>query len=242
LIGNDGAGLISNDGGSLISNDGGGLIGNDGAGLISNDGGSLNGAVTVPAGFLDGDRLPPPPEAKFGLLSGSRPPAATAYTDTPALQAVVSAFNGAGVPVWLPVNPLTGNYLIVNVGPSQDCMFMYAKPSVTSAFRMAAIVRSPHFIPKADKTARASISAASTAISLWVLYQMKVGNARINDIDPAGYSADVNDIRDRLTQAEARDILGQNYLVGAKVAQLNMGGAANFRALRRGSYTPVTVP
>jgi hypothetical protein len=162
--------------------------------------------------------------------------------DTPALTALVSAFNVAGVPVWVPVNPLTGNYLIANVGPSQDFFFLYAKPSLTSAYRMAAIIRAPHYFPKADLTARASISAASTAVSLWVLYQMKVGNATVNDIDPAGYSADVNDIRDRLTQSEAQAILGQNYAIGAKVAQNNMGGAAGFRALKRGAYTPVTIP
>ncbi|MDB5098349.1 MAG: hypothetical protein JWM80_2770 [Cyanobacteria bacterium RYN_339] len=242
LIGNDGGGLISNDGGSLIGNDGGSLIGNDGGSLISNDGGSLTGAVTVPTGFMDAATLPPPPEAKFALLSGSKAPIPTAYPDAPALTALVSAFNVAGVPVWLPVNPLTGNYLIANVGPSQSCMFLYSKPSATSAYRMAAIIRAPHYFPKADLSARASISAASTAVSLWVLYQMRVGNATINDIDPAGYSADVNDIRDRLSTSEAQAILGQDYRVGAKVAQTNMGGAAGFRSLTRGAYTPVVVP
>jgi sugar lactone lactonase YvrE len=204
------ASLISPNGGTLVTDNGSGIIANNGGGLIANNGGALVGEVRVPF---------QPELAKFGLLT---------YADYPWPQvADVRAvdLDDAALTAWF-TDDAQSRYRVEGLPATPRVVFVGVNANVYKLRAMAPA-------PGEGGTSTVDVNAATTAVASLAAEEVRNNGGSVEDIDLAGYPADVAQAKQLLDQADAQALVANSRSAAASLT------AARFNA---GGYDPRSIP
>jgi hypothetical protein len=203
-----GSKLINTYGTKLVSNNGSGIIGNNGGGIISDQASGIVGHVQAPF---------KPDLAKYSLL---------AYTEWPWPEiAQMLAIDVPGAPIATPVfTDTSSNYHIAPLPSTPEIVFVLGKLGL---LRLRAMTAAP-----ANGQSTADVNTASTAVTDWVLDEIRNERADLTDVSLAGYAADRAFITSTISQAQAQWICSNDVPTVAAFVRGAFAGAG---------YTPKTL-
>lgn len=202
--------IISDQGGNVISTGGNGVISTGGNGIVSNNGGGFQGHVMSPLEAVGG--------AKYRLF---------AYTEVPLPeQAEVDAVDLQDASY--------GPTDLTNAASDYDLAGLPGTPALVFLRATAGAITIRALAPAPGAARRtADMNTATTAITAWVLDELRTGRATLGQIDFTGYATDVGRIPALLNQAEAVTVATADVPTVATLVR---------EKFRTAGFTPATLP